>query len=73
MILLNLYTMSEEQKMHDKRKNLLEELENLQLPQIPGSIKQAEIIMSCFKDKMSSLKEELNDVESLMREKGIEF
>ena len=65
--------MSEEQKMHDKRKNLLDELENLQLPQIPGSIKQAEIIMSCFEDTMSSLQEELNDVESLMREKGIEF
>lgn len=65
--------MSEEQQMHDKRKNLLEELENLQLPQIPGSIKQAEIIMSCFEDTISSLQEELNDVESLMRKKGIEF
>ena len=67
--------MSEEQELRVKRKKLLEELESLHqnLPQIPGSIKQAEIIMPWFKDTMSSLHEDLKEVESLMREKRIEF
>ena len=63
--------MSEEQELHDKRKNLLEELENIQLPQIPGSIKQAEVIMSQFEYFISSLQEKIKVVDILMRDKGI--
>ena len=65
----------QEQELRDTRKNLLEELESLphDLPQIPGSIKQAEVIMSWFEDMVSSKQKKLKEVETQMREKEIKI